>query len=202
MSINLLQSLLTSMDTNTRRYVGNNSYTYQSDDIDDYRYSPQTWYPYSSPTTYRDIVVTYFPVHLSKSDKESKMNSDKILTTGTSFPLSDAYMTFDNDGIVKDYVLKCSVAGYSKDQFVIKKDKVKNTISIMTKKDFKPENIKEEAENIYYFINQLKKSSFEKTFVLPVHSDIENATFKLDEGILEVRVPIKQSEVTEEIVTL
>jgi len=83
-----------------------------------------------------------------------------------------------------EYIVQLSVPGFKKDDINIELND--DVLTISSKMEDKKE---EKTEN--YFRQEFAKSSFERSFSIPIDVDVNKIDAKMEDGILNVKVPKK-----------
>jgi HSP20 family protein len=130
------------------------------------------WKPFETLNTLQNRINRVF-------DDEYSSNADKSQSTETMntwFPVTDVYETKD------EYVFKMEVPGLTKDDIEI--EFLNNTLSVKGERKQEKEVKKEDCFRIerYY-------GSFNRSFSIPNDVDNGKISAKMNNGILELKVP-------------
>jgi HSP20 family protein len=96
----------------------------------------------------------------------------------TGFPKLNLYSSKTEDGKIK-YTIEASIVGYDKNDIDVTVDR--NKLIISYNKAFENDD---EKKN--YFLQEIKKSSFSRSILLPEKLDIDNPITSYNEGLLKI----------------
>jgi HSP20 family protein len=108
-----------------------------------------------------------------------------ITKNKTEYPKTDIFISEDG----KNYIFQMAVPGLPKEKISVEIDANERTLTVKTTEDYS--NTSKEIDKFY--VKELRHSSFQRSWFLGDEMDLEQSvSSSLKDGILEIKVPIKE----------
>lgn len=121
---------------------------------------------------------------------------DETLHSVGSFPKIDFARTVGNQGKPEDYILTAAVAGFSIDEINVEVNHKDRTIAISNRANKADSKIDKQIEanggidlNYDVWVNEIKRSSFERIITAPDDADLEKIYCNCKDGLLHITIP-------------
>ena len=122
---------------------------------------------------------------------------DDLFTTDTPSRTHRSYNTTPRANVVKTdtgYGIELAAPGFSRDEFELKVDNGRLSISLNT------EDSKEYEEKLQH--REYRFASFKRSFSLPEDTNIDGISARYEAGILYINVPVEEKYVQKRLITV